>query len=73
MAHYDFEYDGGKGLNSGTSWMKNRIQQSSKTPMEKNRMKSYSFGKENRCQKKGEFSGMMERKPAPLRIEHPKF
>ena len=43
MAHYDFEYDAGKGLNSGLVYMKKNINKSSTQPLEKNRMKSYTI------------------------------
>lgn len=33
MANYDFEYDGGKGLNSGKAWLKQKIQESRKNPI----------------------------------------
>lgn len=33
MAHYDFEYDAGKGLNTGRAWDKKYISNSSKMPL----------------------------------------
>ena len=33
MAHYDFEYDAGKGLNSGKAWDKKAIVKSSQMPL----------------------------------------
>lgn len=33
MAHYDFEYDGGKGYQSGKSFMKTNIIPSSNNPL----------------------------------------
>jgi len=33
MAHYDFEYDAGKGLNSGLSYVKKNLIDSSKRPL----------------------------------------
>lgn len=33
MAHYDFEYDGGKGYQSGTSFIKKNIINSSLNPL----------------------------------------
>lgn len=33
MAHYDFEYDAGKGLHSGTAWMKKNIIASGAHPL----------------------------------------
>lgn len=33
MAHYDFEYDAGKGLNSGRAWDKKYIGKCSQMPM----------------------------------------
>ena len=33
MAHYDFEYDAGKGLNSGLAYMKKNLMKSSMQPL----------------------------------------
>ncbi len=44
MAHYDFEYDVGKGMHSGLAYMKKNIIKSSKQPLDKNKMKSYTIG-----------------------------
>lgn len=76
MANYDFEYDAGKGLNSGRAWDKKYISQSSQMPLERNKMKSYTIGKSTRereLTKKGNFISMMSHVPASVRIEHPKF
>ena len=43
MANYDFEYDAGKGLHSGLSYIKKNILESTKRPLEKNKMKSYTM------------------------------
>lgn len=43
MAHYDFEYDAGKGLHSGLAYMKSKLIPSSQRPLEKNKMKSYTM------------------------------
>ena len=48
MANYDFEYDAGKGLHSGLSYMKKNIMNSCKQPLEKNKMKSYTINKASR-------------------------
>lgn len=48
MAHYDFEYDAGKGMQTGLSYMKKNILNSSQQPLEKNRMKSYTIGNSSR-------------------------
>lgn len=48
MAHYDFEYDAGKGLHTGLSYMKKNIIESSQRPLEKNKMKSYTMAQSNR-------------------------
>ena len=48
MAHYDFEYDAGKGLHSGLAYMKKNIMDSSNRPLEKNKMKSYTMAKSSR-------------------------
>lgn len=75
MASYDFEYDAGKGLNSGLSYMKKNIMDSSNRPLEKNKMKSYTIGKADRTieQKRGNFISMMTNVPASIKINHPKF
>lgn len=73
MAHYDFEYDGGKGLHSGTAWQKSRIKEASSIPVEKNKMRSYSIGKSTRDEKRGFFENTMSMRPAPVRIQHPRF
>lgn len=75
MAHYDFEYDAGKGLNSGLSYMKKNIIESMKRPLQKNKMKSYTMNKATRDaeQKRGTFLNMMSNAPAPVRMNHPKF
>lgn len=48
MAHYDFEYDAGKGLHTGLAYMKKNIMDSSKRPLEKNKMKSYTMAVSDR-------------------------
>lgn len=48
MAHYDFEYDAGKGLNSGRAWDKKYIGKSSQMPMERNKMKSFTIGRSDK-------------------------
>ena len=48
MASYDFEYDAGKGLNSGLAWNKKHIAESCQRPLEKNKMKSYTMNKATR-------------------------
>ena len=75
MAHYDFEYDAGKGLNSGRAWDKKHTSQSCQMPLEKNKMKSYTMGKNSREReaKRGSFVSMMSQVPAPVRLAHPKF
>lgn len=75
MAHYDFEYDAGKGLNSGRAWDKKYIEKSSQMPLEKNKMKSYTITKSSREkeQKRGTFISTMSQVPASIRMSHPKF
>lgn len=75
MAHYDFEYDAGKGLHTGLAYMKKNIIDSSKRPLEKNKMKSFTMAHSNREkeQKRGTFISMMSNTPASVRINHPKF
>ena len=75
MANYDFEYDAGKGLNSGRAWDKKYISQSSQMPLEKNKMKSYTIGRNSREKetKRGTFVSMMSQVPASVRLSHPKF
>ena len=48
MAHYDFEYDGGKGYQSGRSYTKKNIISSMQNPIEKNKMGSYTIGRSSR-------------------------
>jgi hypothetical protein len=48
MAHYDFEYDAGKGMHTGLAYMKKNIMDSCKRPLEKNKMKSYTMAVANR-------------------------
>ena len=48
MAHYDFEYDAGKGLHSGLAYMKKHLVESSKRPLEKNKMISYTMATASR-------------------------
>ena len=48
MASYDFEYDAGKGLNSGRAWDKKTLLRSSQMPLEKNKMKSYTMARSSR-------------------------
>jgi len=48
LAHYDFEYDAGKGLSSGRGWEKKQIEKSSSNPVEKNKMKSFTIGRSSR-------------------------
>lgn len=33
MAHYDFEYDAGKGMHTGLAYMKKNILESTKRPL----------------------------------------
>lgn len=75
MAHYDFEYDAGKGYNSGRAWDKKNIISSSQMPLEKNRMKSYTIGRSSRQkeQKRGSFASTMSFAPASVKMNHPKF
>jgi hypothetical protein len=73
MAHYDFEYDGGKGLQNSMGWQKSKIQEFASNPVDKNKMRSFSFTKANRDEKRGVFDSMMSMKPMPVRIQHPKF
>lgn len=75
MAHYDFEYDAGKGLHTGLAYMKKNIMDSCKRPLEKNKMKSFTMAHSNREkeQKRGTFINMMSNTPASVRINHPKF
>ena len=48
MAHYDFEYDAGKGLNSGLAYKKKNTRSSSHQPLERNKMKSYTMANSKR-------------------------
>ena len=48
MAHYDFEYDGGKGYQSGKSFMKKNIITATQNPLEKNKMGSFTMSKTTR-------------------------
>jgi hypothetical protein len=75
MAHYDFEYDAGKGLHSGLAYMKKNIINSCGRPLERNKMKSFTMGKSGREneQKRGTFVSMMTNIPTPVRIAHPHF
>jgi hypothetical protein len=75
MASYDFEYDAGKGLHSGLSYMKKNIIDSCNRPLEKNKMKSYTIAKADRAteQKRGNFISTMSNVPASIKIIHPKF
>ena len=75
MQNYDFEYDAGKGLNSGRAWDKKYISQSNKNPLEKNKMKSFTIGRstKDKEQKRGNFITMMSHVPATVRMNHPKF
>lgn len=75
MAHYDFEYDAGKGLNSGRAWDKKLISQSNQMPLEKNKMKSYTLAKSTRDieKKRGTFISTMTNVPASFKMNHPKF
>jgi len=76
MAHYDFEYDGGKGYQSGQSFMKTNIVNSARNPLEKNKMGSFTIGKSSRekeQQKRGFFVNAMSQVPQSVRIAIPKF
>lgn len=48
MAQYDFEYDGGKGYQSGKSFMKSNIVNSAHNPLEKNKMGSFTMTRTSR-------------------------
>lgn len=75
MAHYDFEYDGGKGMHTGRGWNKAEIAKHSQVPIDKNKMKSFSIGRSSRDKEKlrGTFVSMMSQVPASVRISHPRF
>ena len=70
LAHYDFEYDAGKGLNSGRAWEKKYLQKCSQMPLEKNKMKSYTMVKSSRQTegRRGTFVSMMSQVPSSVRI-----
>ncbi len=75
MAKYDFEYDAGKGLNSGLAYMKKNIIASYQQPLERNRMGSYTIGRatKERDTKRGQFKNLMSQVPTAVRISMPKF
>ncbi len=76
MAHYDFEYDGGKGYQSGKSFMKKNIINSVHNPLEKNKMGSFTICRTSRQKeqtKRGVFKDMMVQAPQSIRIQIPKF
>ena len=76
MAHYDFEYDGGKGYQSGKSFMKTNIQNSAQNPLEKNKMGSFTISRSSREKeqtKRGFFMSSMTNVPQSVRIPIPKF
>ena len=76
MAHYDFEYDGGKGYHTGTAYMKKNIISSLCNPLEKNKMSSYTIGRSSRekqTKTRGTFASNMSNTPQTVRIQMPKF
>lgn len=75
MASYDFEYDAGKGLNTGLAYMKKNIIESCNRPMQKNKMKSYTMAKASREkeQKRGTFISAMSNVPSTVKLTMPKF
>lgn len=70
MAAYDFEYDAGKGLHTGLSYMKKNIAESARRPLQKNKMKSWTINKASRQgqKKRGTFINMMSNTPATVRM-----
>ena len=76
MAHYEFQYDGGKGYQSGKSFMKTNIKNSAQNPLEKNKMGSFTISKTSRekeQQKRGFFMSTMTQVPQSVRISMPNF
>jgi hypothetical protein len=76
MAHYDFEYDGGKGYHSGRSFMKSNILNSAHNPLERNKMGSFTMtrtSREKEKTKRGVFKDSMSQIPQTVRIQIPKF
>lgn len=76
MAHYDFQYDGGKGYQSGKGFMKKNLINSSLNPLERNKMGSFTISKaskEKEATKRVVFKDMMSQQSQSVRIQIPKF